>query len=59
MLVVLRNVSVKIGGTSWKHDIPIESDIKDEYKKLLIGFYESNDNKEIFNFIKENCYLSI
>lgn len=116
----LRNVSVKIGGTSWMPDIPIESDIKDdirniiekkkedvdkaielllyvvkkqmfidgnkrtsvifanhylisrgkglivipiekvdEYKKLLIEFYESNDNKEIFKFIKENCYLSI
>lgn len=116
----LRNVPVKIGGTSWTPDIPIESDIKDdirniilqnkedvdkaielllyvvkkqmfidgnkrtsvifanhyliskgkglivipiekvdEYKKLLIEFYESNDSKNIFKFIKENCYLSI
>lgn len=116
----LRNVPVKIGGTSWTPDIPIESDIKDdirniieqkksdvdkaielllyvvkkqmfidgnkrtsvifanhyliskgkgliviptekveEYKKLLIDFYESDDNKVIFNFIKENCYLDI
>ena len=116
----LRNVPVKIGGTSWTPDIPIESDIKDnikniieqkeddidkaielllyvvkkqmfidgnkrtsvifanhyliskgkglivipvekvdEYKKLLIDFYESNNNEEIFKFLKENCYLSI
>lgn len=116
----LRNVPVKIGGTSWTPDIPIESDIKDdirntveqkkddvdkaielllyvvrkqmfidgnkrtsvifanhyliskgkgliviptekveEYKKLLIDFYESNDNKVIFKFIKDNCYLKI
>ena len=37
--------------------IPIEK--VDEYKNLLIKFYESNDDKEIFKFIKENCYLSI
>lgn len=116
----LRNVPVKIGGTSWTPDVPIESDIKDdirntveqkkddvdkaielllyvvrkqmfidgnkrtsvifanhyliskgkgliviptekveEYKKLLIDFYESNDNKVIFKFIKDNCYLKI
>ena len=116
----LRNVPVKIGGTSWTPDIPIESDIKDdikniieqkkddidkaielllyvvkkqmfidgnkrtsvifanhyliskgkglivipvekvdEYKKLLIDFYESNNNKKIFKFLKDNCYLSI
>ena len=117
---ILRNVPVKIGGTSWAPDIPIESDIKDdiknivekgtndidkaielllyvvrkqmfidgnkrtsvifanhyliskgkglivipvekveEYKKLLIDFYESNDNKKIFIFLKENYYLSL
>ena len=116
----LRNVPVKIGGTSWLPDIPIEADIKDdikkivedkkddvdkaielllyvvkkqmfidgnkrtsvifanhyliskgkglivipdnkveEYKKLLINFYESNNNEEIFKFIKEKCYLSL
>ena len=116
----LRSVPVKIGGTNWTPDIPIESDIKEninnivnqeksdvdkaielllyvvrkqmfidgnkrtsvifanhyliskgkgliviptdkieEYKKLLIDFYESNDNKIIFNFLKENCYLEI
>ena len=38
-----------------------ELDNKDyqEYKKLLIDFYESNDNKIIFNFLKEKCYLEI
>lgn len=116
----LRSVPVKIGGTNWTPDIPIESDIKEninnivnqeksnvdkaielllyvvrkqmfidgnkrtsvifanhyliskgkgliviptdkieEYKKLLIDFYESNDNKIIFNFLKEKCYLEI
>ena len=117
----LRNVPVNIGGTNWKPDIPIESDIKDDieniinneerdeidkaidlllyvvrkqmfidgnkrtsvifsnhyliskgkglivipiekidqYKKLLIDFYETNNNKEIFEFIKKECYLDI
>lgn len=116
----LRSTPVKIGGTSWTPEIPIESDIKDdisnilneqkdsidiaielllyvvkkqmfidgnkrtsiifanhylianskglivipvekveEYKKLLIEFYESNDSSKIFSFIKNNCYLSI
>lgn len=116
----LRSVSVKIGGTSWTPDFPIESDIKDDiyniiskniddvdkaielllyvvrkqmfidgnkrtsvifanhyliskgkgliviptekvdkYKKLLIEFYESNDNRKIFKFIKEECYLKM
>lgn len=116
----LRSVPVRIGGTNWTPDIPIESDIKEninnivnqeksdvdkaielllyvvrkqmfidgnkrtsvifanhyliskgkgliviptdkieEYKKLLIDFYESNDNKIIFNFLKEKCYLEI
>ena len=116
----LRNTPVKIGGTNWTPDIPIEVDIKedidkiinnngndvdkaiklllyivkkqmfidgnkrtsvifanhyliskgkglivipiekvDEYKKLLINFYESSNDKEIYNFIKKNCYLKI
>lgn len=37
--------------------IPVEK--VDEYKKLLINFYETNNNKQIFNFLKKNCYLSI
>lgn len=116
----LRTTPVKIGGTSWIPEIPIESDIKnelnsilnkkthdldisiklllyitkkqmfidgnkrtaviyanhyliskglglivipveiiDEYKKLLIDYYESDDDTKIFNFIKEKCYLKI
>ena len=31
----LRNTSVSIGGTSWKPDFPIESQIKEELEKLL------------------------
>ena len=117
---LLRNVPVKIGGTSWVPDIPLESDIKDdiikivnsnknavdiaielllyvvkkqmfidgnkrtsvifanhyliskgkglivipdnkvdEYKKLLIDYYENNNDKKIISFIKNNCYLKI
>lgn len=116
----LRTTPVKIGGTSWTPELPIESDIKnelnsilnkkmhdldisiklllyitkkqmfidgnkrtaviyanhyliskglglivipveiiDEYKKLLIDYYESDDDTKIFDFIKEKCYLKI
>ena len=37
--------------------IPVEK--VEEYKKLLIDFYESNNKEKIFNFIKDNCYLSL
>lgn len=37
--------------------IPVEK--VEEYKKLLIEFYESNNKEKIFNFIKDNCYLSL
>ena len=117
---MLRTTPVNIGGTSWRPEIPIESDVKDDidnivnksniaidtaielllyvvkkqmfidgnkrtsvifanhyliskgkglivipiekiekYKKLLVDYYESNDNKTIFDFIKKECYLSI
>ncbi len=117
---LLRNVPVKIGGTTWSPEIPIESDVKDniqniinnndniidtavnlllyvvkkqmfidgnkrtsiifvnhylisrgkglivipadkieEYKKLLVEYYENNDSKKIKNFIKKECYLKI
>ena len=34
-LGILRNTPVSIGGTSWKPDFPIESQIKEELEKLL------------------------
>ena len=116
----IRNVPVTIGGTNWKPDFPIESQIKEElvdiinsklddidkatelllyimkkqvfidgnkrtavifsnqylikngkgiivipaelteeFKSLLILFYEGKDEKKIKKFIKEKCYLSI
>ena len=116
----LRTTPVNIGGTSWKPELPIETDIKndlkdilnsskndldiairlllyvtrkqmfidgnkrtavifanhyliskglglivipveiiDDYKKLLISYYETNNDKEIFDFIKNKCYLAI
>lgn len=117
---VLRTTPVKIGGTSWTPDLPIESVIKeelstimespgddvnkaidlllyvvrkqmfidgnkrtsviyanhyligkgkglivipaekvDEYKTLLIKFYETNDKTMIKKFLIENCYMAI
>lgn len=116
---MLRNIPVSIGGTSWKPDIPIEVDIKndidrivnssksvldtsvelllyvikkqmfidgnkrtavifanhyliskgkglivipvekqEEFKKLLIGYYETDQKKDLTNFIKKECYLN-
>ena len=37
--------------------IPVEK--IDEYKKLLVEYYESNNDNAIFDFIKTRCYLSI
>ncbi|MBR1936891.1 MAG: Fic family protein [Bacilli bacterium] len=117
---IIRNVPVNIGGTSWKPDIPVEADIKDEinniveselddidksirillyvvkkqifidgnkrtsvvfanhyliskgkglivipsdkvekYKKLLVDYYESNNDKKISEFLKKECFLNI
>ena len=117
---MLRNVPVDIGGTSWKPDIPVEIDIKndienivnsskssidiaidlllyvvrkqmfidgnkrtsvifanhyliskgkglivipvkkvEEYKKLLIDYYETGKKKNITNFIKKECYFKL
>lgn len=116
----IRNVPVKIGGTNWTPDIPIESmiveglnnilnrkisnvdkaielllyvmkkqiyldgnkrtavifanhfliskglgvivipaDKTDEYKSLLISYYEGKDTKTIHKFLKDKCYLKI
>lgn len=117
---MLRSVPVKISGTDWVPELPIESEIKEdinkivtsdlsdldksielllyvvrkqmfldgnkrtslifanhyliskglglivipvdkveEYKKLLINYYERNNSKDITKFIKNNCYLKI
>lgn len=116
----LRTTPVKIGGTNWTPQLPVESDIKDEidniiskkksyvdiaidlllyvvkkqmfidgnkrtsvifanhflvskgkgllvipsekaeeYKKLLIEYYETNNNLKISKFLKEKCFLEI
>lgn len=39
--------------------IVIPAEKVDKYKKLLIDFYETNDDKVISKFIKENCYLGM
>lgn len=37
--------------------IPVEEN--EEFKKLLIAYYEGKDEKQIKQFIKEKCYMSI
>lgn len=37
--------------------IPVEK--VDKYKKLLVEYYESDDSKDIFEFIKKECFLDI
>ena len=39
--------------------IVIPSEKTEEFKNLLIPFYEGKDNKKIRAFIKEQCYMSI
>lgn len=39
--------------------IVIPAELVNEYKKLLVQFYESNNKKEIKKFIKDNCYLHL
>ncbi len=116
----VRNTPVNIGGTSWKPELPVESDIKeeineilnkqndvvdiaielllytmkkqifidgnkrtsvifsnhyliskgkgiitipveiiDEFKNMLIDYYEGKDENNIKKFIKEKCYIEI
>lgn len=116
----VRNTPVNIGGTSWKPELPVESDVKeeinyilnkqndvvdiaielllytmkkqifidgnkrtsvifsnhyliskgkgiitipveiiDEFKNMLIAYYEGNDENNIKKFIKEKCYIEI
>ena len=33
--------------------------IKNEYKLLLIKYYESNNDEDIKNFIRNQCYIEI
>ena len=40
---MLRSVPVNIGGTTWKPDIPIESDIKNDLNKII------NDSKNVLD----------
>lgn len=117
---VLRTTPVKIGGTNWTPDFPIESEIKneleeilitpnndidiaidlllyttrkqmfidgnkrtsvifanhylinkglglivipvnkiEEYKKLLVDYYETNNNLEIKKFLRNECYIKL
>ena len=39
--------------------IAIPAELTEEFKDLLISYYEGRDEKEIKKFIKEKCYMSI
>lgn len=39
--------------------IAIPAELTEEFKSLLIPYYEGKDEKEIKKFIKEKCYMSI
>jgi len=39
--------------------IAIPAELTEEFKDLLIPYYEGKDEKEIKEFIKEKCYMSI
>lgn len=39
--------------------IAIPAELTEEFKDLLIHYYEGRDEKEIKKFIKEKCYMSI
>ena len=39
--------------------IAIPTELTEEFKKLLIPYYEGKDEKQIKKFIKEKCYMSI
>lgn len=45
--------------SSGKGIIVIPAELTDEFKDLLILYYEGRDEKEIKRFIKEKCYMSI
>ena len=39
--------------------IVIPAELTDDYKSLLISYYEGKNNKEIKEFLKDKCYLNI
>ena len=39
--------------------IAIPADLTDEYKKLLISYYEGKDESKIKMFLKEKCYIAL
>ena len=39
--------------------IAIPAELTEEFKDLLIPYYEGKDEKKIKEFIKEKCYISI
>lgn len=39
--------------------IVIPSELTEEFKSLLISYYEGNNEKQIKEFLKEKCYMSI
>ena len=39
--------------------IAIPADLTDEYKKLLILYYEGQDEDKIKLFLKEKCYMAL
>lgn len=39
--------------------IVIPTDKVEKYKKLLVSYYETDDDKKIFEFIKNECFLNI
>jgi Fic family protein len=39
--------------------IAIPAELTEQFKDLLIPYYEGKDKKEIKNFIKQKCYISI
>jgi hypothetical protein len=57
----IRTIPVQIGGTSWEPEMPHAGMIiaaiekLEEFKTLLIAFYESNDDINIISFMKSFC----
>lgn len=39
--------------------IVIPTELKDEYKNLLINYYEGKDTAKIKKFLKEKCFMKI